>query len=82
MFNTLMYAKKLEEAGFSRQQAEVNVQIMAEIIGDGMVTKEDLREALRQFGTQLEYRLTIKLGTLLVIGFTTMATLLKFWIIH
>jgi hypothetical protein len=29
----------------------------------------------------LEYRITIKLGTLFVIGFTAMATILKFWLV-
>jgi len=31
---------------------------------------------------QTEYRLTIKLGTLLIIGFTTLATLMRFWSLH
>ncbi len=31
---------------------------------------------------QLEYRLIIKLGTLLIIGFTSVATLMKFWLVR
>lgn len=44
MFNTLMYAKKLEEAGVSRPQAEAHVQIMAEIVEGNLATKQDMQE--------------------------------------
>ena len=44
MFNTLMYAKKLEEAGVSRPQAEAHVQIMAEIVEGNLATKQDMLE--------------------------------------
>lgn len=54
MFNTLKYARKLEEVGVSRDQAEAHVQIIAEIIEGDVATKQDLKE--------LEYRLIIKLG--------------------
>jgi citrate synthase len=130
MFNAFKYTKQLEGVGFSREQAEIQLQVITEIVEGELATKQDLkifesglRQDLKSLETslrqemkilesnllsvvdtranqlelkfsglenkfnnlgnnvqQLEYRLTIKLGTLLVIGFTTMATLLKFWI--
>jgi hypothetical protein len=56
MINTLKYARKLEEAGFSRQQAEANIQIIAEIVEDDVATKQDLKE--------LEYRLVVRISTI------------------
>lgn len=50
-----------------------------------MATKQDLKMLetnLENKIQQLEYRITIKLGTLLIIGFTAMSTLMKFWLIH
>jgi hypothetical protein len=73
MFNTLRYAKKLEAAGVLREHAEAHVQIIAEIIEVDLATKQDLRE--------LEFRLFVKLGTLMstLIALSTgiMALLLK-----
>jgi hypothetical protein len=79
MINTLKYAKKLEEAGFSRQQAEANIQIIAEIVEDDVATKQDLKHFVTQLETkigdakadlkndmtQLEYRLVVKLSTVI-----------------
>jgi hypothetical protein len=42
MFNSLKYAKKLEEAGFSREQAEVQMQILSDIVEGNLATKGDL----------------------------------------
>jgi hypothetical protein len=125
VFNAFKFTKALEEAGFSRVQAEIQVQVITEIIEDDLATKQDLKilegsikhemtllrgeiqalegrmhgqmqslegrmqgdmqslEGRMQNSMQtLEYRLTIKLGTLTILGFTTMATLMKFWILH
>lgn len=57
MFNTLKYARKLEAAGITREQAEAHVQIIAEIIEGDMATKADLKD--------LEHRLVIKLSAIL-----------------
>jgi hypothetical protein len=64
MFNTLTYAKKLEEVGVTREQAEAHIQIIAEIIEGDVATKQDLKE--------LEYRLVIKLSAILG-GIVTLA---------
>ncbi len=132
MFNAFKYTKQLEEAGFSREQAEIQLQVMTEIVEGDLATKQDiviLNTSVKQVEAaslqainslevsfkqemkllevrlmnfvenkisslelrfnnlenkvqQLEYRLTIKVGALLIIGFSTMATLLKFWLIQ
>ena len=51
MFNTLKYAKILEEVGFTRDQSEMSVKILVEIMEDKLASKQDLQElqvALRQ----------------------------------
>jgi len=86
MINALKFSKLLEEVGFSRAQAEIQLQVMEEMIADGVATKQDLallRQDLKIVESslvQLEYRLIIKLGAFMIIGFTTLATLIKFWL--
>jgi hypothetical protein len=107
MFNAFKYTKRLEEAGFSREQAEIQLQVMTEIVEGELATKQDLKiletslkqdlEILRKDISnsleiktntlenkmqQLEHRMTIKLGSLLIVGFTTIATLMKIWLVH
>lgn len=99
MFNSLKYAKKLEEVGVSREQAEMHMQILSDIVEGNLATREDIKDLRRDITevelrlsnrfdkfedkfVQLEQRMTIKLGTLFIIGFTSMATLMKFWLIH
>jgi len=44
MFNTLRYAKMLEEVGFSREQAETSVKILVEIMEEKLASKQDLQD--------------------------------------
>lgn len=44
MFNTLRYAKMLEEVGFSREQSETSIKILVEIMEDKLASKQDLLE--------------------------------------
>lgn len=73
MFNTLMYAKKLESVGLPREQAEAHVQIIADVIEEQLATKQDLKE--------LEYRLIIKLsaimGTMITLAIAVTMALAK-----
>lgn len=78
MFNTLMYAKKLEGVGVSREQAETHIQIIAEIVEADLATKQDI-EKLKNELVQLEYRLVIKLGTIVTISIAAVATMVKFF---
>ncbi|MBQ4567623.1 MAG: DUF1640 domain-containing protein [Desulfovibrio sp.] len=68
VFNTLEYAKRLESAGFTRQQAEAQANIITEVVDEKMATKSDLRE--------LEYRLTIRFGTMLAAAVAVLAALI------
>lgn len=63
MFDTLKYSKVLEAAGIARDQAEAHIKIIAEIVEGDLATKQDVRE-LKDEMLKLEYRLIIKLGTL------------------
>ena len=77
MFNTLKYAKKLEEVGVSREQAEAHIQIIAEIVEGDLATKQDVKE-LKDEMQKLEYRLVIKLGALVTAVVAAAVTILKF----
>lgn len=44
MFNTLRYAKILERVGISRELADAQMQIFAEIVEGELVTKHDVKE--------------------------------------
>lgn len=61
MFNTLKYARRLEEAGLPRAHAEAHVQIIAEIVEIDMPTKQDmstLETSLKDYilGTKTEVK--------------------------
>ena len=68
-FDTLKYSKRLQEAGVPREQAEIQAEAFAEIVDEKLATKHDLKE--------LEYRLIIKLGGMLVFSIGVVATLVK-----
>lgn len=63
--DTLAYARRLREAGFSEQQAEGQAQALAAAMTDTLATKQDLKELearatlqLTAHGTLLESRLS------------------------
>jgi addiction module RelB/DinJ family antitoxin len=58
VFDTLQYAKRLKQAGFTEEQAEVQAEALKELIDDQLITKQDIKI--------LEYKLTIKLGGIIV----------------
>lgn len=67
--DTLAITKRLTSSGYSQQQAEAQAEILAEVIDKQLVTKADLKE--------LEYRLIIKLGGMLVVAITIITALIK-----
>ncbi len=67
MFKSLRYTKKLEEVGLTREQAETHIEIMTEIIETNLATKQDIKDLENKI-IQSEYRLTIKLGTIVSIA--------------
>ena len=56
-FDTLTYAKKLQEAGFTSQQAEAQAEALRGIVDENLATKHDLKEtesALRRDMKEME----------------------------
>lgn len=72
-FDTHDFVKKLKSVGFTEEQAEVFATEHRRIIEDTLVTKYELNVQLRE----LEYRLIIKLGAMIVVAVGTVATLVK-----
>jgi hypothetical protein len=75
IFDTLQYAKKAESEGFSAEQAEFLAESLADILNTQIATKADLKAELKD----LEHRLTIKFGGMLIAGFSIFASLSKFF---
>lgn len=72
-FDTLAYAKKLKQVGFTEEQAEVQAEALASLINDTLATKRDLTE----LEIRLKHDLTIRLGAMLTAGIAIVATLVK-----
>lgn len=76
-FDTHQFVKDLQARGFSADQAEgindalKNVLVVAEV-----ATKQDIR-TMEQALKELEYRLTIKLGTVVAGAIAIVAALVK-----
>ena len=84
-FDTLGYFDKLKAAGFSEQQAKVQTEALREIIEDKLATKQDLKEMEMRMEMrfqetdvrlkELEYRLTIRMGSMLAAAVAVLAAL-------
>jgi hypothetical protein len=73
-------SKKLKAVGFTEEQAEVFASEQARLIEDKLTTKTDLLELennLRRDMREMEYRIIIKLGTLMAASIAVVATLVK-----
>lgn len=69
-FDTHKFIRRLREAGISEEQAEAIAEAFREVNLEAEIAiKTDLRE--------LEYRLIIKLGTMIVVAIGVVATLVK-----
>lgn len=76
-FDTLKFANKLKAAGLPPDQAEAQAEALAEVIElniQDLVTKEDLIVSLKD----LEQRLIIKLGGMMVVAVGVIVALVKF----
>ncbi len=57
-FDTLTYAKKLRDAGFTQEQAEVQAHALADIVEERLATKQDiatLHHAIKELETSLRH---------------------------
>ena len=53
-FDPLRYAKQLEQAGFTREQAEVQAETFFGIVTENLVTKRDLKELENKLTLEIE----------------------------
>lgn len=72
-FDSYENVKKLQAAGFTEQQAEVQTRIIADLSDQRLVTRHYLDESLKE----LEYRLVLCLGSMTVVAIGIIATLVK-----
>ena len=75
IFDTLSYAKKLKQAGFTEQQAEVQAETLLAIIEGQFITQSDLKELatpLKEDMTTMRRGMSVWLGSLLGIGAATL----------
>lgn len=91
IFDTLQYSKKLRNAGFTEEQAEIQAEALADIIESKLATKQDLKNLekelrneissfsrdLRHQMKDLENHLTIKAGSIMAFSLTLLVTLMK-----
>lgn len=71
VFDSLGYAKRLEEAGVKREHAEAHASAVREFAMLDLVTKSDLADAL----DRQTLRLTVRFGAMLVAAVGALATL-------
>jgi len=80
-FDTLKFAKRLKEAGVPVAEAEAISEAFKEVQGElELVTKQDLafwEISLKSEMKQLEHRMAIKLGSMMVIAIGVVATIVK-----
>jgi len=82
-FDTLKFANRLKSAGVLPAQAEAEAEALAEVFEANpkdLATKEDLAILEQRFDAkliQLEQRMVIKLGALMVVAVGAVATLVK-----
>ena len=82
-FDTLKFANKLKSAGVLPEHAEAEAEALADIFEVNLkevATKEDIKHLEERIDCkfiQLEQRVTIKLGALMVIAVSAVATLVK-----
>ena len=79
-----MFVKRLTQAGMPEAQAEVLADSQAQLIDEKLATKHDLKELetrlthqMKELETRLTLQLTIRLGSMLVVGIGVVVTLVK-----
>lgn len=87
MFNALRYTEDLEKAGFTGEQAQASLKILIEVMNESFATKADLQSAKSELEVSirsvrsdlkaLESTMTIRLGSMMVVGLGVIAALIK-----
>lgn len=87
MFDTLAYAEKLKAAGVPEQQARAHAEGLLAVVEQNLATKTDIEllrrdmkemeASLRHEMKELESRITMRLGGLIVAGVGVLAVLMR-----
>jgi len=79
-FNAITYANKLKNAGLSSSIADVEAEEISNLINNDLSTKQDVKDLeIRIVGEikNLKNEMTIKLGSMMVIGMAVLGFILK-----
>ncbi len=83
-FDTHTYVKRLVSAGMPEPQAEVIADEQRNLIANELATKRDLKELetglkrdMKEMELRLEQRLTLRLGSMMVVAVGVVAALVK-----
>ncbi len=80
MFDTHAFVKELTQAGMPEAQAEVLARTQATLIDEKLATKQDLEaleSRLKRDMREMELRLTLRLGSMMVVAIGVVAALVK-----
>ena len=80
MFDTHAFVKELTKAGMPEPQAEVLARNQATLIDEKLATKQDLyalESRIKHDMRELELRLTLRLGSMMVVAIGVVAALVK-----
>ena len=76
-FDTHDFVKRLIGAGMPEAQAEILAREQSRLVQERLASKQDIMEVKRDI-RELEQKLTIRFGAMLVVGVTVLAALDKF----
>lgn len=79
IFDTLQYAKRLKQVGFTDEQAEVQAEALKDLIDDKLATKQDIinaEERLINKINEASYKVTMRLGGMIISGVVTLGAFL------
>jgi hypothetical protein len=91
MINLLLYTEKLEESGFTKEQANTTLKVLVDIMNQEFATKHDLereclliRQEIKDLRSEMKFdittmsnKLTIRLGSMMIACFTIFFGLLQ-----
>ena len=80
MFDTHAFVKELTEAGMPEPQAEALARNQATPVDEKLATKQDLEalaSRLKRDMREMELRLTLRLGSMMVVAIGVVAALVK-----
>jgi len=77
VFDTLNYTKGAVAVGIKREHAEYQAEQMIRLIDASLATKSDIQD-LKKDLIQMEQRILIKLGSIMIAGITILGLIVKF----